>query len=235
MRSRKLLALGLACWAFTVRAQDVTAEISQAALLELVQRIGPFSGAGVFTPTTPGGGSGVLFGRCEYAGYQECPTRPEREARPLLRCEPKPEFQKELSKTVLVPAADPAVTWAWWIDDPSITVGAGSMTFTAKVRMQVGAQASEVTRSVPATLVWDSTARQLRLSVGAFAVPVKLGSTTITTADVARHYGVTVPIQLDPFRLPLPDGSTREVQARLLSVQIAQQPGKVVLNMGLGF
>ncbi len=67
-------ALGLpliACvfaWTVPVAVQDASVEITQAALNKLVQRVGPFSNAGVYKPSSPAGNTGSLFGRCEYVG-----------------------------------------------------------------------------------------------------------------------------------------------------------------------
>jgi hypothetical protein len=223
-------------------AQDASIEVTQAALTKLVQRIGPFSDAGVYKPSSPAAGSG-LFRRCEFAGYLECPSRVgDRELRPLVRCEPKPSAQPRggkvrrpaLSKIALVPAAEPAVTYEWWIEGPALAVGAGSMTFTASVRARVGAHTTTETRTVPASLGWDAARQQLRLSVGAFVVPLRSGQTTIASVDVARFYDLTMPVQPQDFRLPLPDGSSRNIAPRPAGASVQYQPGKVVLNLALG-
>jgi hypothetical protein len=240
-----LVAWALA-WPVASAAQDASVEITQAALSKLVQRVGPFSNAGVYKPSTPAGNSGSLFGRCEYVGYLDCPlaSRGERELRPLVKCELKPTLRRpagaaaslsSFSKVVLVPAADPAVTYEWWIDDPSLAVGAGSMTFTASVRSRVGAQTNTETRTVPAQVAWEPAGRRLRLSVGAFVVPLRLGSTTVASVDVARFYNLTLPIQPQTFLLRLPDGSSRNINARPVSGSVQYQPGRAVLNFALGF
>jgi len=239
-----LLAAWVLSWPSSAVAQDASVEITQAGLSRLVQRIGPFSSAGVYKPSTPAGPRG-LFGRCEYVGYLECPSPSgEREPRPLVKCELKPSLRLQgagdasrsnLSKVVLVPAADPAVAYEWSVDNPSLTVNAGSMTFTASVQSRVGTQANTETRTVPASLTWEAANRRLRLSVDGFVVPVRLGSTTVVNVDVARFYNLTLPIQSQIFVLPLPDGSSRNINARPLTGTVQYQPGKVVVNFVLGF
>lgn len=246
---RVVKTLVLAAWALSwpasVVAQDVSVEITQAALSKIVQRIGPFSNAGVYKPSTPAGNSGALFQRCQYVGYLDCPPSVGgRELRPLLQCELNPTLSLEgggeisltaFSTGALVPAADPAVTYEWWIDNPRLSVGAGSLTFTASVRSRVGTQTSIETRTVPASLTWEAAGNRLRLAVGTFAVPLRIGSTTIASVDVARFYDLTLPIQPQTFFLPLPEGSSRNINARPVSGSVQYQPGRAVLNFGLGF
>jgi hypothetical protein len=127
------------------------------------------------------------------------------------------------------------VTYEWRIENPSIAVTAGAMTFTATVRARVGTQTTSETRTVPASMAWDPTGRRLRLVVGAFVVPLRLGSTTVASVDVARLHAFELPVQPEPFRLPLPDGGARDVQPRVVAASVAYQPGKAVLDLGLGF
>ncbi len=161
-----------------------------------------------------------------------------------MKCEVKPTFRRldggkgslaSFSKVALIPAADPAVTYEWWIDNPSLAVGSGSMTFTASVRSRVGTQTNTEARTVPAQLAWEPAGGHVRLGVGAFTVPLRIGSTTIVSVDVARYYNLALSIQPQTFSLALPDGSFRQINARPVSGSVQYLPGRVVLDFGLGF
>jgi len=145
------------------------------------------------------------------------------------------------------------VAWQWWITDAYFTLAEGSMTFTAAVDFRVGDQTNTETRTVPASvslverkrpvgrpLLGEVFGRQiteqlLRIDIGAFTVPIQLGGATITQADVAKLYSVSLPFVPRQLSVPLPDGGARTVTARVLSISPQYSSGKILLNFDIGF
>jgi len=127
------------------------------------------------------------------------------------------------------------VAWQWWVTDARFAVTQGAMSFTATARWQVNGQQSSDTRTVPASTVFDASTSRLRINLGAFKVPVQSGGVTVTQIDVAKLYGLTVPVVPQTFTLSLPGGTTRLVTARVAGVTTEFQPGRFVLNLTVGF
>jgi hypothetical protein len=238
----------LAAWLVlpvTAVAQDASVEVTQAALTKLVQRLGPFAEAGVYTPSSPAGNTGGMFQNCQVLGWLDCPSPlGGREIHPLLSCKPRPSLKlsggrefslAKLPRFTVVAAADPPATYEWSIVNPAITVNSGSMTFTATVSSRVGTQTNSVTQTVPASIGWDAASRRLRMNVSAFMVPLQAGSGTVANVDVARFYTIALAVEPQAFSIPLPNGTTRNINARPLSATVQYQAGRAVLSFDLGF
>ena len=131
--------------------------------------------------------------------------------------------------------ASSAVPWQWWVTDARFTLGPEAMTFTASVRAQVNTQVTSETRTVPASVAFDPSTSRLRITVGTFKVPVQSAGVVLTQIDVAKLYGFAVPVAPQIFTLPLPGGGTRTVTAHVTGVTTQVQPGKLVLNVDVGF
>ena len=127
------------------------------------------------------------------------------------------------------------IPWQWWVTNARFALAQGAMSFTATVRSQVNGQQSSETRTVPASTMFDASTSRLRINMGAFKVPLQSGGVTVTQVDVAKLYGVTVPVVPQTFTLSLPGGSTRVVTARVAAVTTNVQPGRLVLNLTVGF
>ena len=128
-----------------------------------------------------------------------------------------------------------SIPWQWWVTDSRFALAQGAMSFTATVRSQINGQQSSDTRTVPASAVFDASTSRLRINMGTFKVPLQSGGVTIAQVDVAKLYGVTVPVVPQTFTLALPGGSTRVVTARVAALTTTIQPGRLVLNVTVGY
>lgn len=207
--------------------QNATLEVSQATLNRLVGRLGALSDAGSYQPMNsvhlP-----VLFEECFAIGFLDCPVG----RKTLGFC------WKVGGGFAFLPAGDP-VTWQWWVTDAHFTLSTGSMTFTANVESRVGSQTNTVTRTVPASVSFDSGSNRLRINIGAFTVPLEMqvgGSThTITQVDVAQLYRISIPIEPQTLSVALPGGGTRTLTGRAVSVTSQYLSGKILLTVNVGF
>jgi hypothetical protein len=124
-------------------------------------------------------------------------------------------------------AAGP-LTWRWWVTGARFQVTAGSMAFTATVHWRVVDQANSQTRTVPASVAFDGAGNRLRIAIGAFTVPVQSDGTVVTQVDVARLFGISVPVEPQELAVPLLDGGTREIPVRAESVTSQYLPGRLL-------
>jgi hypothetical protein len=125
--------------------------------------------------------------------------------------------------------------WRWWVTDAHFTLTTGIITFTATVHSSVGGQESEETRTVPASVIFTAASSRVRLVLGPFTVPVQAAGVTVAQVDIAKLYGISLPIEPQTFTLPLPGGGTRTVTARAVGVTSQVFPDRLVLTVSVGF
>jgi hypothetical protein len=129
------------------------------------------------------------------------------------------------------------VPWQWWINEAFFTLKSGSMTFTAKVRTQIGDNLNFTTRTVPASIDFNDANDQLVINVAEFKVPLIYRDKTAATVDVAGLYTLSIPIEPQTFKIPsLQAGSTKTVIARVIDITTPQYlDGKILVGFNLGF
>ena len=132
--------------------------------------------------------------------------------------------------------------WQWWITDAHFNLEAGArpfapgvMTFTATVQSRVGDQTSSQTHTAPASINFDPSSNRLRISITRFTVLMQADGVTVTEVDVAKLYGLAVPVEPQSATLPLPGGGTRSVTARVTAVSTQVEAGRLVLIVSVGF
>jgi hypothetical protein len=143
-----------------------------------------------------------------------------------------------------------ATPWQWWVTNAYFTLTDGSMTVTATVRSRVGNQMATESRTVPASVSFDPTFDRsvqafqtghrppsgvLRIIIGGFTVPVQADGATITQVDVAKLYGVSIPIWAQELSVPLPNGGKRTLTARVVSITPQYLSGRILVNINMGF
>jgi hypothetical protein len=143
-----------------------------------------------------------------------------------------------------------ATPWQWWVTNAYFTLTDGSMTVTATVRSRVGNQMATESRTVPASVSFDPTFDRsvqafqtghrppsgvLRIIIGGFTVPVQADGATITQVDVAKLYGVSIPIWAQELSVPLPNGGKRTLTARVVSITPQYLSGRILVNINVGF
>jgi hypothetical protein len=111
----------------------------------------------------------------------------------------------------------------------------GAMTFRATVNSRVGDQVTAQTRTAPASVSYDASASRLRVGIGSFVVPLQSAGTAITQVDVADLYGLAMPIEPQELAIPLLDGGTRDITARVDHVTAQYRPGSVLMTIDLGY
>ena len=143
-----------------------------------------------------------------------------------------------------------ATPWQWWVTNAYFTLTDGSMTVTATVRSRVGNQMATESRTVPASVSFDPTfdlsvqafqtghrppSGVLRIIIGGFTVPVQADGATITQVDVAKLFGVSIPIWAQELSVPLPNGGKRTLTARVVSITPQYLSGRILVNINVGF
>ena len=199
-------------------AQNATLELPESTLNRIVNRIGVLSDGGVSQPysvvDTPG-----LFEHCVHVGYMGCPELPGDilglglDRIPLMVC-------REVGGNVSIVATGEPVPWQWWITDALIEISDGRMKFTATVTTHIENDWEVITKTVDATVVYDDTANKLKLEIDDFLVHINPTNTSIVfrdvdPIDVAKFYGITIPIVPQQFSITLPNGAQRNVTARV--------------------
>ena len=218
-------------------AQDASLEVTQGTLNQLLRAVGVPSNYGSYVPTrliervVPG------IEICdELVGFLDCgaisppSTKPGGSDRriPLVRC------RRSGGGFTIVPGG-PAITWEWWVMNASFTVSNGSMSVTATVRRRAGATTTDVTDTKSAVVRWDAAVNRLAVDVSNWTLPLEYDGATITTIDVARYLEIAIPVPVQTMNVPLPNGSTRTINGRIVSASPQYQSGRVVLTLDLGF
>jgi hypothetical protein len=221
------VAIGSVALTSICSAQNASLEIPQAMLNTIVARLGALSNAGVYQPTMTLMSSGVVQ-NCQPFGVLECPASAGQRRMSLVLC-------KDDSGAPMLMSAPIAVTWQWWVTNASFTLTDGAMTFTATVRTLVGGQTNTVTLTAPSSVSLESGANRLRVTIGPMVVPVQSNGTTVTAVDVAKLYGLSIPIEPQHLSLALPSGGTRNLIARVVSITPKYLPGKLVVNVDVAF
>ncbi|MDH5512255.1 MAG: hypothetical protein OEY27_03490, partial [Gammaproteobacteria bacterium] len=212
-------------------------EIAEATLNRLINEVGILSDGGVAQPFSvtelP-----ALFEECIHVGFLGCGKLPLNvdgfgiEGIPLVVC------RQRGGGVAVLPVGDP-VPWQWWISDMSVDVKNGSMSFTATVTTRVGNDWKTVTRSVGAAVRFDSAANRLKLDISDFKVPLTLGGSNsqldVAPVDVAKYYGVTLPIIPQTFAVRLPDGNTRNVTGKVTSATPSYSTDTLKVSFDVSF
>jgi hypothetical protein len=225
------LAALFACLAVAApsSAQDAEVEFTEQALNRLVKRLADPSDGGIYQPTLavviPG------FDQCDSIGFMECPGAGARI--PLVSC------RRLGGGRHVLPAGEP-VSWQWWVMGGRYSIANGSMTLTATVRWRVGSQWHKDERTVGARFEFDPATDRLRIKVDDFKVPIRhtfaaAFTQTITTIDVGRLLGVSVPIEPQTFTVPLPNGTNKTLTGQAQSITALYQAGKAVVKVNVAF
>lgn len=220
-------------------AKDPELEVTAQTLNRLVGRLGALSDAGTYRPigldgpATPG-----HVEPCVFVGFLLCPGVPEDlgfggSGIPLVLCPPGEAHGFSL---IFV---GPRITWQWWVTGAHYTLSSGSMSFTATVRTRSGDQTDEVTRTVPASVSFDSNTDRIRINLGAFTVPLRKTvagqQRTLTSVDVAKLFSISIPIGSQEIVVHRPTGGTRKITARVLGVTPQYLSGKIRIEINLEF
>ncbi len=217
-------------------AQNATMEVSEAALNKILQRIGVLSDAGVSQPTSIVQ-AGSLFEVCEPMGYMQCAQFGglgfgfERGRVPLMRC------RRVGGGISIIPTSEP-VSWQWWVKDASVKVNSGAMTFTATVRARVGDYWVDTTRTVNALVSYVSVGNAVYLEPASFTVNLLQADGSTSGAgpvQVDRMFRIKLPIVPQTFSVPLPNGSMRSMNGRVLSAAPQYTPGLLKMTFDVGF
>jgi hypothetical protein len=216
-------------------AQNATLEVTQGGLNKLTAQLGAISDSGTYQPTKTVF-STSRFTKCISIGYLDCPVGPGAPGLfgklPLVRCVGPGGGSR------IVPAGNP-VGWQWWVRSASFSMTNGSATFTVTVETRVGTVSNTVTRSAPVSVSYNPGTNRIRVNINPIVVSVDYtsgGSTsTVTTADVARLYSFSIPIEPQTVAVSLPNGATRTITGRALSVTPQYVQGKIILTIDVGF
>jgi len=64
---------------------------------------------------------------------------------------------------------------------------------------------------------------------------VQADGATITQVDVAKLFGVSIPIWAQELSVPLPNGGKRTLTARVVSITPQYLSGRILVNINVGF
>jgi hypothetical protein len=230
-----LLAM-VACSTLSWSQDDATVEITESALNRLLQRLGSLSKSGMHQPTSLFQ-SGPIFTECHAAGTLDCPGLPRDWGSPGNQL--GFFFCRKVGGGIAVIPAGPPVLWQWWVTNAHYTLTQGSMTFTATVKTRVGGTENTITRTVPASVVLDSTANRLRIQLNPFNVGVQGPSqgtmVTVTQVDVTRMYTIAVPLEPQAMSIPSPNVSNANLSMRAVSISPQYLADKVRIQVEVEF
>ena len=222
--------------AYCLAQSNATLVVTQPTLNRLVGKLGALSASGTHqaygTVQTP-----VVFVVCEAIGFLDCPELGrdpagfDRGHIPLAMC-----------RTVggdihIIPLGEP-VSWQWWVTGARFTLQSNSMTFTATVRSRVGGNETTTTRTVPASVIFDSSTNRIVAKINAFTVPVqRTGGVTVTTVDVAKLFSIAIPVEPQTIVVPPIQGSTtRTIVGKVANLQgVTYRPNQVEVAFNLQF
>ena len=241
MKAVAALAIGVLLLGTSSEAQqDGEVVIKIESLNQLVHRLGDPSKSGVYQPGNlmrlPG------FQDCTFAGFFDCPGfeggaggfRDGSMGIPLVRC-------RTLGGGIEFIPSGPPVPYQWWITESRFAAAAGSLTFTAKVRYQIGTRwyTIESPAPVPASVSFDSATNLLKVQVSQWKVPLSYdfeGTTlTATNVDVGRFSSFTIRVTPQTATVPLPDGTQRSITGRAQSGTATYEPGRIRVKFDAGF
>jgi len=229
------LALLIVLTATSAYAEQSTVDITQSLLNTILTRVGTISKAGVAQPYNASN-FGSIFEDCVVVGSLNCPRIEGRipgfgsTEIPMVHC------RRIGGGTVFLPVGDP-VPWQWWVSEPRVTLSANSLKFTAKVTMHIGDEWSSESRTVNANIKYDAGTKALMLDISNFEVYLKVPDSDITLREppinVAKMYGIGLPIPQQSFSIPLPNGTTRNLVGRVASATASYSPelARVTLNV----
>lgn len=232
-RTAPAMACGAALLAAAASAQqrsqeppppNASLELSEETLNALMARLGSLAGAGIHRSVealVP-----VLFEACEPSTSLTCPGSAG--GIPLSLC------RTADGGAALVPSGT-AVPWRWWVSAAHFTLTEGSMAFGATVNSVIGGQTNAETRTVPASIGFDAPSGRLRIQIGTFSVPLEWEGTLVTKVEVARLYGISLPIEPQQLVVPLPTGGTRTLTARAKAAEVQYLPRRVLIRVDVGF
>lgn len=219
-------------------AQNVTLDLPEETLNRLIEQVGVLSDGGVAQPYNTHEFP-ELFRDCFQIGYLDCPGLQMHDLGLGLGRIPLVVCRKVGGGIATVPVGE-TVAWQWWITDAHIGLSAGAMTFTATVISHVGDHWETVTRTVGASVRFDGTAKKLMIDINPFQVPLKLdgGGSTFLGADpvdVAKYFGLAVPIIPQQISVPLPNGGNRNLTGRVVNATTEYLQGNLKVTFDVAF
>ncbi len=233
---RWLLAVLLLCSALAEAAAP-RLQLSEAALNRIISTLGTLADGGVAQPYNIHN-QDPLTEICFSIGVISCPglNRPELGTDfgqiPLVVC-------KQYGGGVSALPSGPPVSWQWWVSNAYLKLDAGAMTFTATVLTRVADYWQEETRTVAASVVFDPASKMLRLNIDDFKVQLTLQNSSMRLdaepVDVSGMYSIALEIPPQSFSVPVPGGTSRNINARILSANPSYAPGKLTVEFDVAF
>jgi hypothetical protein len=218
---------------------NATLVVTQPALNRLVGRLGALSNSGTYQAhaavQTP-----VIFEMCEAFGFLDCPELGkdpagfDRGRIPLVMC-------RAVGGGIHIVPVGELVPWQWWVTGARFTLQNNSMTFTATVRSRVAGIESNISRTVSASVIFDSSTNRIVTKINAFAVPLQhtAGGVTVTvaTVDVAKLFSIAIPMEPQTIVLPPIQGSTsRTIVGKVAALQsVTYRANEVEVAFNLQF
>ncbi len=235
-RGRWLLAIVvLSCG--LAQAAGPRLELSEAALNKVISTLGTLADGGVAQPYNIHS-QDPLTEICFSVGVINCPgfNRPDLGMDfgeiPLVVC-------KQYGGGISALPSGPPVSWQWWVSNAYIKLDASAMTFTATVLTRVGDYWEEETRTVAASVVFDTANKKLRLKLDNFEARLTLQNSSMrldaAPVDVSGMYAIAMDVPSQNFSVPIPGGLSRSVNARILSATPSYAPGKLTVEFDVAF
>jgi len=232
-----LLVLIVLCCGGNAIAADPRMEISETALNKMIGRLGTMAAGGVAQPYNVHNHD-PLFTECFTVGFIGCPglNAPglgvDLGQIPLLVC------NQHGGGYSAVPAGD-LVSWQWWVSNAYLTVSANAMTFTATVLTRVGDHWAEESRTVGASVLFDTTSNRLRLRIDNFQAYLALQNTSTRLdadpIDVSGMYSLAMDVPPQLFSVLMPTGAYQNINARIVDATPSYAPDKVTVTFDVDF
>jgi hypothetical protein len=235
LRTLSFVALAILASSGT-RAQQPTVELKESFLNRVLGGMGAMSEAGVAQPFNIA--RAPTYELCVPMGRIACPSLSSplpgfgSNEIPLVAC------KKYGGGYSVMPVGDP-VPWQWWVSNARLTLGSNSLQFTATVSTRVGGEWHQETRTVGASIKYDTASSSLKLSIDPFSVPLVLRNPSVNLdeppVDVAKLFGIALSLQTQALVVPLPNGISRTFNGRVTGATATYLPGiaRITLNVAL--
>jgi hypothetical protein len=232
---------------------NVTLSITEDTLNRFVGRLGILSKSGVYQAYKDHVYPGFEF--IEPVGYLLCPELGHGEV-PGIGQEGIPILvgSRDGMSLEFIPIGEP-VPYKWWVKDAHFTMLDDSMTFTATVITLAEGVEKRTTRTVAAWVSYVTNTGRIKMNIAAFTVDliqvvggpgpelVAAGEEEegrefiMETVDVAKLYGISIPVEPQTISLPTIQGSdTMTIRGRVNGIpEVEYNTGSIILHFNVGF
>ena len=127
----------------------------------------------------------------------------------------------------------PPVPWRYWVSAWKFRIFDGQMKFGATLHTEVDSVHQVMADEVSAKIEFELD--HMRVVVDPFKVTLKWKQCPVIAIDLSEKFSFSIPIEPQQLLVPVPHGSDRVLNAHVVEVDPQYLPGRIVLNVTVGF